>query len=119
MPANHGAAPVIPAGSAAPQITDLRYSFTIAEKLFTEYDSTDKYLRQQLLLPFDKKCVRSLQHKYIGYGNTTTREMLDHLYSTYANISPSELQYNNARLCTPYNSNHTIDNLTDQIENPG
>ena len=32
---NPGAAPLIPAGSTAPQIIDLRYSFTAAEKLFT------------------------------------------------------------------------------------
>ena len=108
MPANHGAAPVIPAGSAAPQITDLRYSFTTAEKLFTEYDSTDKYLRQQLLSPFDKKIVRSLQHKYIVYSNTTTPEILEHIYSTYANIYPSNLQGNDSSLRTTYDANHTI-----------
>ena len=61
--------------------------------------------------------VRSLQHKYIGYVNTTTREMLNHLYSTYANISPSDLQDNDARFHTLYDANHPIKNLTDQIEN--
>ena len=43
--------------------------------------------------------------------------MLNHLYSTYANIPPSDLQDNNARLRTPYDANHLIENLTDQIEN--
>ena len=61
--------------------------------------------------------VHSLRKKYIGYGNTTTREILNHLYSTFANISPSDLQENYARLRTPYDANHPIDNLTDQIEN--
>ena len=61
--------------------------------------------------------VRSLHHKYIGHGNTTTREILNHLYSTYANISSSDLQDNDARLRTPYDANNSIKNLTDQIEN--
>ena len=61
--------------------------------------------------------VRYLRHKYIGYGNTTTREMLNHLYSTYANISPSYLQDNDAKLRNPYKYNHPIENLTDKIEN--
>ena len=43
--------------------------------------------------------------------------MLNHLYITYANISPSDLQDNNARLRTPYDANRPIENLTDQIEN--
>ena len=45
--------------------------------------------------------------------------MVNHLYSTYANISPSYLQDNNARLGTPYDANHPIQNLTDQMENDG
>ena len=49
--------------------------------------------------------------------NTNTCEMLNNLYSTYDNISPSDLLDNDARLCTPYGANHPIENLTDQIEN--
>ena len=86
---NPGAAPMIPTGSTVPQKYDLRYAFTTSEKLFTEYYCTDKALRQKLLSSVNEIFVRSLQHKYIGYGNTTTREMLNHIYSIYANISHS------------------------------
>ena len=34
--------------------------------------------------------IRSLQHKYVGYGLTTTRSILDHLYTTYTNISSAD-----------------------------
>ena len=91
-PVNSGAAPVIPADSTAPQIIDLCYLFTAAQNIFNVYDRTDKALRQQLLLSIDEMFVCSSQHKYIVYGNTTTCEILDHIYSTYANISPSDLQ---------------------------
>ena len=37
MPVNPGAAPVISAGSTVPKKSDLRYSFTAAKKIFTEY----------------------------------------------------------------------------------
>ena len=43
--------------------------------------------------------------------------MLNHLLSTYAIISPSNLQDNHVRLRTPYDANHPIENLTDQIKN--
>ena len=117
VPVNPGTAPVIPTGSTAPQKYNLRYAFTSAENIFTDYDCTDKALRQQLISSVNEMCVRSLQHTYIGYGNTTTREILNHLYSTYANIYLSDLQDNDARLRTLYDANHPIENLTDQIEN--
>ena len=117
VPVNPGAAPVIPTGSTAPQKFDLRYAFKAAEKIFTEYDCTDKALRQQLLSYVDGIFFHSLRHKIIGYGNTATCEMLNHIYFTYANIYPSNLQENYARLRTPYGANRPIENLTDQIEN--
>ena len=110
VPVNPGADPVIPTGSTTPQKYDLRYSFTAAKNIFTEYDRTDKSLRQQLLLSIDEMFVRSLRHKVIGYGNTTTREILDNLYSTYSNIYPSDFQDKDTRLRTPYDANHPIEN---------
>ena len=63
VPVNPGAVSVIPTGSTAPQKFDLRYAFTANKKLFTEYDCTDKFVRQQLLSSVDKFFVRSLRHK--------------------------------------------------------
>ena len=45
-----------------------------------------------MLVSTDELYVQSLRHKYIGYGKTTTRALLEHLYATYANISASALQ---------------------------
>ena len=65
----------------------------------------------------DELYVRSLRHNYIGYGKTTTRALLDHLYYTYANISTFALQDNDKRLRAPYNSNQPFDTLINQVEN--
>ena len=42
---------------------------------------------------------------------------MDHIYSTYANISASALQDNDKRLRAPYDSNHQFETLIDQVEN--
>ena len=63
--------------------------------------------------------IRSLRHKYIGYGLATTFTILDHLYTTYANISSAYLQENNAVFCTPYDINKPIETLFDMVENFG
>ena len=48
---------------------------------------------------------------------TTTRALLDHIYSIYANISGFALQDNDKRLQAPYNSNQPFETLIDQVEN--
>ena len=42
--------------------------------------------------------------------------MLEHLYANYANISPADLQQNDAKLRAPYDANHPIETLIDQVE---
>ena len=65
----------------------------------------------------DELYVQSLRHKYIGYGKTTTKALLDHLYSTYANISAAALQDNDKKLRAPYDSNKPFEALINQVEN--
>ena len=45
-----------------------------------------------------------------------TRKVLDYLYATYANISPSDLQENKTRFRAPYGANQPIKTLINQVE---
>ena len=74
-------------------------------------------LCQLLLASTDELYVQSLRHKYIGYRRTTTSALLDHIYSTYANIYASVLQDNDKKLRTPYDRNQPSETLIYQIEN--
>ena len=116
-PVNPVPKPSISTGSTGAVIADLRYHHTEATKIFAEYENTDKALHQLLLVSTDELYVRSLRQKYIGYGKTTTRALINHLYSSYANISSSALQDNDKRLRAPYDINHPFETLIDQIEN--
>ena len=90
-PVNPGPKPKISAGATGAAIVNLRYHHTVATKDFTEYENTNKALRRILLASIDELYFQSLHHKYIGYGNSTTRALLDHFYTIYANISASAL----------------------------
>ena len=70
-----------------------------------------------MLASTDKLYVQSLLYKFFGYGKTTSCALIDHLYSTYADISASALQDNDALLRDPYNSNKPFETLIYQIEN--
>ena len=117
VPVNPGASPIIPDGATCPQINDLWYTFQAATALFNKCDRTDKALSQLILSAVEEMYVCSLRHRYARYGQTTTRQLLDHLYATYANILPADLQSNDVRLRSPYDANHPVENLFDKVEN--
>ena len=115
-PSSPGTTLDIPVESTATQIAALRYAHTTASILFNKYDRTDKSLCQHFLSDIDKLFVRSLRHFYVRYATVSTRDSLKHLYATYANILPSDLQENETHFCAPYDSNHPIETLNDQVE---
>ena len=94
--ANPGPEPNIPAGATEATIANLWYHHAVATNIFTKYENTNKSFGQLLLASTNKLYVRSLRHNNIGYGKTTTCALLNHLYSTYAKISASSLQDNDA-----------------------
>ena len=51
----------------------------------------------------------------MGY-DTTTRTILDHLYTTYASISCADLQDNVPKLFTSYDANLPIEAPIDQVK---
>ena len=77
----------------------------------------ERALRQLLLASVKEIYVHYLRHRYAGYSQNSTQQLLVHLYSTYANVSPADLQANDAKLRTPYNANHPLEYLFFQVEN--
>jgi hypothetical protein len=116
-PVNPGPTPIIPARSTVPTTETIRARFVENTAIFKQYSTTDKALKQLLVGAVDEMFIRSLQTKYLGYLNVSTRQILDHLYAQYARISSSDLQDNDVKFKTPYDPNLPIESLFDQIEN--
>ena len=70
---NPGATSIITAGATVTVIANERRFFANATALFKQYDSADKFLKKMLLVAVDEMFVRSLQTKYVGYLNISTR----------------------------------------------
>lgn len=116
-PPNPGPSPIIPPLATGHVINNIRALFREATDRFKQYTATDKALKQLLVGAVDDMFIRSLQTKYLGYLNVSTRQILDHLYAQYARISSSDLQDNDVAFKTPYDANLPIETLFDQIEN--
>jgi hypothetical protein len=99
-PVNPGAAAVISVGSTAAQIAARQCRHRDAQALFREYRATDKALKQQVIDAVNPMHIRTLRHRVTGFANTTTLQLLAHLYATYGRLSPADLQANDTRLRT-------------------
>jgi hypothetical protein len=82
VPANPGASASISHATESATITELNCAHDATTYLFNQYDSTDKALTQQIIGAIDATHLKTLRSKYSGFQNPSTRDILDHLYST-------------------------------------
>lgn len=115
-PINPGPTAIVPPLSTAAVINEVHRQHDAAVALFNEYEATDKALKQQIVGAVEPMFLRTLRNKYTGYQQHSTRDILDHLYTTYANISASDLLANDTKMKTDINVNQPIELFFDQIE---
>lgn len=115
-PPNPGAQAVIAVNTTAAATATIRHSFAESTALFKRYVAVDMVLKQILLGAIDEMFVRALHTQYVGYLNVTTRDILDHLYTTYARISSADLLTNDEKFKAPYDANLPIETLFAQVE---
>ena len=89
-PLNPGLQPIIHVGSTGIQISALNRAFDKASEVYSDFQLVSNALKKQLLAAVDDIFLCSLKQPYIGYGNVTVLDLLTHLYSTYAQISPDQ-----------------------------
>ena len=64
----------------------------------------------------DEAYIRCLRHKYVGYAQVTTLQILTHLHDTYGRITPIALKENDQRLHQAYDPSLPFEILVDQVE---
>jgi hypothetical protein len=115
-PTNPGESVTIPRNSTDSDITEPNHAHDKATALFRQYNAADKALKQQIVGAVEDMFLRPLRSKYVGYQNSSTCNLLDHLYATYANISASNLLANDEQMKADYDANQPIEVFVDQIE---
>ena len=115
-PLNPGVQAVIPTGSTQIQITSLNRTFDTSNTLYQEYLTVGNALKKQLLASVDDIYLCALKQPYVLYGNVTVLELLTHLYTTYARITPGDLERNNEIMTKPWDPNLPVEFLFKQIE---
>ena len=59
---------------------------------------------------------RTLRNRHTAYAINSPRDIITHLYTQYGNITPQDLQENDLKMKTPFDTTLPIETLYDQIE---
>jgi hypothetical protein len=97
-------------------ITELRQQHADAKATFQTYHAVDAVLKQLLLASTDERFVISLKDRTHGFALVATREIINHLQTTYGNITSEALSANEERMKTPWDPTTPIEGLFEQID---
>ena len=103
-------------GLTGPQISARNRQFDRNKATFNDYTSLQLALKKQLIAAVEPIYLRAIRDKYVGFGNLTILEMLTHLYSSYAKITPADLEKNDVRMKAPYDANDPPELLIQQVQ---
>lgn len=85
-------------------------------RIFREYSLADNALKQLLLTSVEEKYYRVLRNSLIGYASITTRMFIQYLYTSYSNITSTQLADNDTQMRSPCDPNQHIEFLYEQID---
>jgi hypothetical protein len=89
-PTAPGRGPANTDGTAA-QISAARYIWEEAVHTYRTFTSVQQALKKQIISVFEPMNVDVLNDDMVGFANITAREMLDHLFMAYGNITAVDL----------------------------
>ena len=115
-PTNPGPLPTYPDGATQHQILAANKAHELQVQLFKQYDACDRALKQLLLGAVDDIFVNALSNTHIGYANTTTLQLITHLYDNYGKITDADLRKNQETMVENLDTNLPIETFYHRIE---
>jgi hypothetical protein len=114
IPPNSGTAPVFPDHSTGPHITNIRTAFKDDFTAFKKYEDMCNAISAIILEVMDPVYLATLRLPYIGIGIRTPLQILAHLYTNYAKITPADLDNNDRAMKQPCNVSNPSKSFTNK-----
>jgi hypothetical protein len=86
-------APATAYGTAA-QISAARHVWEEDVQTYRTYTSVQQALKKQIISVFEPMYLDILNANMVGYENISARDMLEHIFATYGNITSVDLKIN-------------------------
>jgi hypothetical protein len=76
------------------QISSARHVWEEDVQTYRTYTSVQQELKKKIISVFEPMYLDILNDNMMGYANVSARDMLDHLFDTYGNITAVDLEIN-------------------------
>jgi hypothetical protein len=73
-------------------------------------------LKKHIISVFEPMYLEVLNDSMVGFTNISARHMLDHLFSTYGNITEVDLEINFENMCRAWDPQQPVESLFKQIQ---
>jgi hypothetical protein len=110
-----GRAPATTDGTAA-KISAARHLWEEDVQTYRTYTSVQQALKKQIISVFEPMYLDILNDNMVGYANISARDMLDHLFETYGNITAVDLEINFEHMRRVWDPQQPVETLFKQIQ---
>jgi hypothetical protein len=110
-----GWAPANKDGTAA-QISAARHVWEEDIQTYRTYTFVQQALKKQIISVFEPMYLDVLNDKMVGFANISARDILDHLFSTYGNITAVDLEINFEHIRQAWDPQQPVESLFKQIQ---
>jgi hypothetical protein len=110
-----GRAPANTDGTAA-QISAARHILEEDVQTYWTCTSVQQALKKQIISVFEPMNLDILNDNMVGYSNISARDMLDHLFETYRNITAVDLDINFEHMRRAWYPQQPVESLFKQIQ---
>jgi hypothetical protein len=108
-PTAPGRAPCNTDGTAA-HISAARHIWEEEVQTYRTYTSVQQALKKQIITVFEPIYLDVLNDDMVGFANISSRAMLDHLFTTYGNITAVDLENNFEHMRRAWDPQQTVAN---------
>jgi hypothetical protein len=110
-----GWAPATTDGTAA-QISAARHQWEEDAQTYRTYTSVQQALKKKIISVFEPMYLDILNDNMVGYANVSEREMFDHLFDTYSNITAVDLEINFEHMRRAWDPHQPVETLFKQTQ---
>jgi hypothetical protein len=100
----------------AAQISAARHVWEEDVQTYRTYTSVQQALKKQIISVFEPMYMDVLNDKIVNFTNISARDMLDHLFSTYGNITTVDLEINFEHMRPSWDPQQPVGSLFKQIQ---
>jgi hypothetical protein len=101
-------------GTAA-QISATQHIWEEDVQTYRTYTSVQQALKKQIISGFEPMYLDFLNDNMVGLAKISARDMLDHLFGTYGNITAVDLEINFEHMRQAWDPQHPVESLFKQI----